>query len=273
MDKTEKILKIIKPGLTYTRQNNALCFLPGDRLPKNTAGVSLIGSFQDRLKRFGALYYFLVYVFSPVIVSPAFKKHLKRALKSNRSDAVILNLGSGPQVLKGRRDIINVDLYAFDAVDLVANAEDLPLEDETIDLILNLAMSEHTKRPDVVVEEMLRVLRPGGVALSYLPFIVPFHAAPHDYRRWTLSGAQSQFENFDELEVRVGAGPVSGMLWVFQEWLAIFLSFGSCRLHDVLFVFFMILFWPIKMLDVILVRHPCADKIASGFCVFARKYG
>jgi SAM-dependent methyltransferase len=271
MDKAEKILEIVKPGLTYTRQNNALCFLPGNRLPINTAGGSLIGLLQDRLKRFGGVYYFLVHVFSPVIATPDFKRQLKGVLKSNGADAVILNLGSGPQVLKGRRDIINVDLYAFDAVDLVANADDLPLEDETVDLILNLAMLEHTKRPDRVVEEMQRVLKPGGVALSYLPFMVPFHAAPHDYHRWTLSGAKEQFDIFGHAQIGVGAGPVSGILWVFQEWVAVMLSFGNRWAHDALFLFVMILTAPLKLLDLFLVRHPCADRIASGFCVMARK--
>jgi len=136
---------------------------------------------------------------------------------------------------------------------------------------MNLAMLGHVEHPERVVEEMQRVLRPGGDTLSYLPFMVPFHAAPHDYHRWTMSGARREFQDFDEVEVGVGAGPVSGMLWVLQEWLAMILSFGSVRVYDVLFLVFMVLSCPVKLLDLILVRHPCAHKIASGFYVLARK--
>jgi len=35
--KEEKIRNIIKPGAKYTDQNQAICFLPGDRLPRRSA--------------------------------------------------------------------------------------------------------------------------------------------------------------------------------------------------------------------------------------------
>ena len=269
--KQDKIRAFLRRDTSFVTQNNALCFLSGNRLPRDTAGGSLIGAIQNRLKRYGAFYYFLLYVFSPVIPTPEFKRHLRELLNRNGTEAGILNLGSGPQVLKFRDDIINVDLYAFDAVDMVADAEDLPVINDSIDLILNLAMLEHVEHPERVVQEMRRVLRPGGAALCYLPFMVPLHAAPRDYHRWTMSGAKSLFGNFDEVEVGVGAGPTSGMLWSLQEWLAMMLSFGSRRLHDALFLLLMVSTAPIKLLDLLFARHPRAENIAGGFYVVAWK--
>ena len=90
----------------------------------------------------------------------------------------ISNKGSGPERIKKLTDIINVDLYAFNEVDMIADVTDLPLEDGSVELILNQAMLEHVTRPEVVVREMHRLLQPGGEVFCYLPFIQPFHAAP-----------------------------------------------------------------------------------------------
>ena len=99
----------------------------------------------------------------------------------------------------------------------------------------------------------------------------PFHAAPDDFYRWTISGARELFSQFSEVDVFVGAGPASGFLWVLQEWLSILLSFGSKTLHDILFLTLMGLTWPVKFLDLFMVKLPYAENIASGFCVVAKK--
>lgn len=192
-------------------------------------------------------------------------------LRNHGPGSIVLNLGSGPERIKKRTDIINVDLYAFNEVDMIADVTDLPLEDGSVELILNQAMLEHVTRPEVVVREMHRLLQPGGEVFCYLPFIQPFHAAPDDFYRWTMPGVRHLFRHFDHIEVGVGAGPTSGMLWIIQEWFAILFSFGSRRLHDILFLFLMVLTSPIKMLDMFMVRLPYADKIASGYYVVAKK--
>lgn len=101
--------------------------------------------------------------------------------------------------------------------------------------------------------------------------MVPFHAAPHDYRRWTLAGVKRLFYEFSHVEAGIAAGPTSGMLWVLQEWIAIFLSFGSRRLHDVVFMILMLITFPLKYIDILITKFPDSEKIASGFYVTARK--
>ena len=68
---------------------------------------------------------------------------------------------------------------------------------------------------------MLRGCKKDGEVLCYVPFIVPFHAAPDDYYRWTKNGAKELFKDFSKVEIGIGAGPTSGALWVFQEWLSL----------------------------------------------------
>lgn len=269
--KEEKIKKILRRGEEYKIQNGTFCFLPGDRMPRKSAGSRLIGKTQDLLKQYGKLYYTLLYVLSPVISSSAYRKNLKGLLAAYGEEHVVVNLGSGPTYLHGRKDIINVDIFAFDEVDIVSEAADLPIEDESVDLILNIAMAEHVIDPKKVAEEMHRVLRKRGQIFCYLPFMVPYHAAPDDFHRWTISGTGKFFSDFDEVEIFVGAGPTSGLLWVFQEWLSILLSFGSRTLHDILFLALMVATSPIKLLDLFMVKLPYAENIASGFGVIGKK--
>jgi hypothetical protein len=74
--------------------------------------------------------------FSPVQSSMAFRRTIREMLKSNNEECVIVNLGSGPSYLRGRKDIINVDIFAFDHVDVLADAVDLPFEEETVDVTI-----------------------------------------------------------------------------------------------------------------------------------------
>ncbi len=269
--KDDKIKKILKQGSDYVLQNNAYCFLPGDRLPRRTADDSLLGRIQDAIKKFGNLYYFLVYAFGPVKASRSYAGKYSSLLKQHGPDKVVVNLGSGPTRPLKRGDIINIDCFAFDEVDIVADARDLPIESDTVDLMINNGLIEHTDSPQCVVREMSRVLRPGGVVFCFLPFMQPYHAAPDDYYRWTIPGIRSLFHGFGDIEIEIAAGPTSGMLWVLQEWLAILLSFGSRTLHDAILIILMVLTAPVKLLDIPLVHFPHADKIASGFHVTARK--
>lgn len=257
--------------MDYTIQKNAVCFLPGDRLPTNTAGKGFLSRVQESIKQNGKLYYFLRDIFAPVLMSNKYNNRLKSLLKKYNNKSIIINMGSGPQYFKNRRDIINIDVFAFDEVDIVADVTGLPICDNSVDFILNIAMIEHVEEPEKVIQEAYRILKPGGIFFGYLPFMAPYHAAPNDFYRWTKPGIKKLFYGFKSIEIDIGAGPTSGMLWVLQEWLAIFFSFGSRTMHDIIFMFMMVLTAPIKLADILLVHFPNAEKIASGFLITGKK--
>jgi len=245
--------------------------LPERELAEPRAESGFQWKIQSLLKSYGALYYFLIKVFSPVLINPFSQRKIQRILKDFDEDSIILNFGSGPMYYMNRKDIINVDLSCFDEVDIIANVANLPVENETVDLVINVAMLEHVAEPQKVVGEMHRILKPGGRVICYVPFMVPFHAAPNDFHRWTVSGIQKLFSCFGHVDISVGCGPTSAMLWVFQEWLSVLLSFGSKTLHDILFLALMIFSAPIKLLDLFMAKLPHAEKVASGFYVFGKK--
>lgn len=64
----------------------------------------------------------------------------------------------------------------------------MPFADASFDAVACYEVLEHVARPDALLEEVSRVLVPGGVAEFTMPFYYPIHDAPHDYQRWTRHG-------------------------------------------------------------------------------------
>lgn len=260
--KAEKLRRILLNGAS-------------SRVNEKTAPAESLSSPHDTLKgfmkRWGRLYYAIAQFLGPVLVHPRNRMKIQSILHRYSQSQVILNVGSGPQILHGRRDIINLDMAPYREVDVVTTGEEFPLRSDTADLVICIAVLEHASNARALINEMFRVTRPGGEILVFVPFTQPFHAAPNDYTRWSITACQSLLEPFRTEETWIGAGPTSGMLWVVQEWLAMALSFGSKRLAGILLMIIMIVTFPIKCFDLILWRHPNAHRIASGFFIRARK--
>lgn len=74
--------------------------------------------------------------------------------------------------------------------DVFADGAALPFVDGCIDTVLLLEVMEHVRDAHAVLNEITRVLKPGGVLLLSIPFLYPLHDAPHDYRRYTAPGLE-----------------------------------------------------------------------------------
>ena len=71
-------------------------------------------------------------------------------------------------------DFVGVD-YWGEAPDFLVDAHVLPFPDDSFDGVLSLAVLEHVRNPYRVVQEVARVLRPGGVFAGTVAFLEPFH--------------------------------------------------------------------------------------------------
>lgn len=181
---------------------------------------------------------------------------------------LVCDLGAGTNNYGDK--VVCVDGYGYETVHLVADLGSLPIADASLDGVLSQAVLEHVPDPAAHVAEMFRVLKPGGRLLCFFPFMQGFHASPHDYSRVTQPGLRRLFDAFEIDDIFVAGGPTSGMLWTLQEWLAIAGSFGSERLYRALVPLTWVLS-PLKYLDIVLIKHPAAHVIASGFTIVARK--
>jgi SAM-dependent methyltransferase len=236
-----------------------------------TLSTSDISDDLDKLKHFfkkySKLYNLMIQLLSPIYLDFSTKKIINKYVQDN--NAIALNLGSGNSNLSEK--VLNIDIFAYDHVNIVCDIGNIPFADNSVDFIINIAALEHVPNPEKVISETLRILKPGGVVCCYFPFIVPFHASPYDFSRRTKEGMKVLFKDFETLSLHPGCGPTSGLLWVLQEWLAMVFSFGIKKLYLYLSLFFMILTFPLKFIDLLLIKHPLSSNISSGFLYIGRK--
>jgi SAM-dependent methyltransferase len=72
--------------------------------------------------------------------------------------------------------------------DVMAQVLDLPFEAATFDTVLATQVIEHVPQPDRMLQEISRVLKPGGCLILTAPQYWRLHEIPHDYYRFTHYG-------------------------------------------------------------------------------------
>lgn len=189
-------------------------------------------------------------------------------------------LGDGAQIVNigaGRTDygpnVLNLDVFPAPTIDALATSERLPLRSNAFDGVILEAVLEHVRDADATLEEIRRVLAPGGVALIDVPFLQPYHPSPGDYRRFTEQGLRTQLEQmgFVVVDSGVSVGPASAFAWIGSHFVAMLVSGRSNRAYRLARVVTDLLFVPVKYADSWLDRHPDATLIASGVWTIARR--
>ena len=102
-------------------------------------------------------------------------------------------------------ELLSFDVYPSPYVQFVADAHKIPLPDGTFDGVIVQAVLEHVLEPTVVVAEIYRVLRSGGLLYAETPFLQPVHGGPSDFTRFTESGHRYLFRAFERLD----SGPLN----------------------------------------------------------------
>jgi SAM-dependent methyltransferase len=79
-------------------------------------------------------------------------------------------------------------------VDLFYRGNVIPLPDESVDGILSSEVFEHVFDLELILPELNRILRPGGVMLVTCPFCWNEHETPYDYARYTRFALRHRLE-------------------------------------------------------------------------------
>ncbi len=147
-----------------------------------------------------------------------FEEHIKDLLSTSQH---VIDIGGGLRLDIGKGDRVNkkndwliplvkaIDYKILDVApvynaDIVGDIHDLPLADNSLDGVICLAVLEHVHNPIRAMEELYRVLRPGGKLLIYVPFLFYYHSHGdgHDY---------GDYWRFTEDTVRLLGRPFSSM--------------------------------------------------------------
>jgi len=131
------------------------------------------------------------------------RRTLDAFIDANATPARTLDIGAqiGPYATAFPNRIA-LDLVARPGIHVVGDARTLPVADESFDVVLCTEVLEHIPEPQRAIDEMARVLRPGGTLLLTTRFLFPIHDAPHDYFRCTKYGLRHLLKAFEIAELR-----------------------------------------------------------------------
>lgn len=138
-----------------------------------------------------------------------FRAHITPLLRDEGGEkASILDVGCGEQpyrsLLDGSR-FVGVNIEATDArPDVVADGLKMPFREATFPAAVCTQVIEHVVDPALLLSEIARCLRPGGMLLLSGPMYWPLHEEPHDYWRFTKHGLKLLLRNngFELLDMR-----------------------------------------------------------------------
>lgn len=88
----------------------------------------------------------------------------------------------------------------WEHVEVIGDAIKLPFSDASFASVVAFQVMEHIPEPQIFLDEVFRVLKPGGVLFIMTPFSWGEHEQPYDFYRYTRFGLQfllekAQFEN------------------------------------------------------------------------------
>ena len=129
----------------------------------------------------------------------------------------VLDVGGGAgfskEIGKYKDWFVNTNYRSFDIptsrADIEGDIHDMKLPSESEDAVICNAVLEHVVDPIRAVDEIYRILKPGGLALLQVPSIYPYHrnkgAGGHegygDYWRFFDDTLRYMFRNFSHVEI------------------------------------------------------------------------
>ena len=139
--------------------------------------------------------------FNPGITSPVYftRKYLLRAFlkHSKYLHGKMLDFGCGSKPYKS---LFTVDEYVGldyeneghphlnEQIDVFYDGENIPFANEAFDSIFSSEVFEHVFNLPKSLQELKRVLKPGGYMLISCPFSICEHEEPHDFARYSSFG-------------------------------------------------------------------------------------
>lgn len=143
---------------------------------------------------------------------------------------VVPRLAEGLRVIEfgGSNGFIR-DLFAGVDYEVAPNAPEVDIHDlsaypaDSYDFVVLDEILEHVRKPWIAVEEIRRILKPGGTLISSSPFMIAVHKVPQDYWRFTKEAMEVLLENYAHVETNSWGNAASvafltnGMMITTQE--------------------------------------------------------
>jgi len=137
------------------------------------------------------------------------------ALEANAITGRVLDFGCGSmpyaRIFKNATEYVGVEYdkglkdgetYFRNGI-IYFDGRTLPFSDGCFDAIVSFQVLEHVIDLGLIMQELNRVIRPGGTFFFTVPLLWPEHETPSDYRRFTRWGTEKMLlkEGFDPVKI------------------------------------------------------------------------
>lgn len=165
-----------------------------------------------------------------IFINPAYfiRKGLYNGLISNKKylRGRLLDFGCGKKPYMNLFEVqeyIGLDIeesghcHKNEQVDVYYDGKTIPFNSDYFDSIFSSEVFEHIFNLEQILNELFRVIKPGGHMLITLPFVWDEHEVPYDFARYTSYGISSLLEKagFEVITIEKTTNYVET---VFQMW-------------------------------------------------------
>lgn len=204
--------------------------------------------------------------------------------------AVIVDAGAGeawykPLFVRARYLALDYAVgdrtWDYSRLDCVCDLHAMPLKTDSVPFVLCTQTLEHVQRPQVVLSELNRILRPGGTVFCSLPFIGDaHHQEPYDFFRYTRYGVEYLFKSacFADVQITPIGGYNTLLVSLVQKGVYRCMErltgrpwFVRIPLRYALRLLLMVMRWANKLAWGRDRKNPDRYRYAMGFTVIARK--
>lgn len=150
--------------------------------------------------------------FGPIDRGNPYPPYFLELLSAMPQGAVALDAGGGDRQVGDER-LFNLEYLPYTAPDVYGDGLCQPFHDDAFDLILSQAVLEHVPDPQRAVDELHRILKPGGTMYVEIAFTQPLHAVPSHYFNVTPFGAEHLFRAWPSANVSWFGGVTDTVTW------------------------------------------------------------
>jgi SAM-dependent methyltransferase len=98
-------------------------------------------------------------------------------------------------------DFLSFDIKAGASIDF--EKDSLPSQNDTFDTVLFLNVMEHIFNHQHIANEVMRITKPGGQMLGYVPFLMWYHPDHKDFFRYTHEALEIIFQRAGAKSVQI----------------------------------------------------------------------
>lgn len=173
--------------------------------------------------------------FTGIFVNPFFfaRKNLYKNIKRHaaRINGRVLDVGCGKKpyesLFANAKEYIGMDIenpghdHSDESIDVFYDGETFPFPANFFDSVLTNQVFEHVFNPSHFIQEISRVLKPGGFLLLTVPFAWDEHEQPYDFGRYSSFGISHILQNhgFDILSFTKSTRGLTAIIQLFLGYL------------------------------------------------------